>query len=489
VSGLTYQRTDTADADVPTASPSRRRAFIVAAIFIAASGAAYSGLAVGTGQKAAVVLPLAIGIALVLAALAMTHFAEFVFLMLVIRTGIDLAKLSGPTAGNVSTDASVSRGLDPSAILAVLFLFAAGLWLTAQYYQRGRLPGTPLRRGLAIFAAAVLFSVTGSERPASSLLEALRILAIILMFVVLEQMMTNRGAMKRFLLAAFLSMIFPILYTTVRFVVGAPATQVQGEFSRLTGPFTQSNTFGRYLMLMVVFGVALYPHLTRRLQIAMGILLASGSVYLLLTLTMTAILGATAGLLAVGLLQSKRVIVALVLAGLCALLMLPSLASRIDNMTQTDAAANIESGNSLEWRWEYWQEVLPLVNTNPVTGIGLNMTQYNTKAAKQPHSDVVRAFVEMGLLGLAAYVTLLVLFITTGVKAVRASMAGTFDRGVAVGYLGCAAAVVTASLTANIMSNVVTLWYFMTFAAAASVVGRHPVSRAERFDVQRALRT
>jgi putative inorganic carbon (HCO3(-)) transporter len=130
-----------------------------------------------------------------------------------------------------------------------------------------------------------------------------------------------------------------------------------------------------------------------------------------------------------------------------------------------------------------------LVNTNPVTGIGLNMTQYNTKAAKQPHSDVVRAFVEMGLLGLAAYVTLLVLFITTGVKAVRASVAGTFDRGVAVGYLGCAAAVVTASLTANIMSNVVTLWYFMTFAAAASVVGRHPVSHGERLDVQPALRT
>jgi putative inorganic carbon (HCO3(-)) transporter len=483
-----HHGTDTAEPDAPIASPPRRQAIIVAATFIAASGAAYSGLAVGSGQKAAVVLPLAIGVALVLAALAMTHFAEFVFLMLVIRTGIDLAKLSGPTAGNVATDASVSRGLDPSAILAVLFLFAAGLWLTGQYYERSRLPGSALRRGLVIFAAAVLFSVTGSERPAASMLEALRILAIVLMFVVLEQMMTNRDAMKRFLLAAFLSMIFPLLYTTVRFVIGAPATQLQGEFSRLTGPFTQSNTFGRYLMLMVVFGVALYPHLARRLRIVMAILLAAGSVYLLLTLTMTAILGATAGLVVVGLLQSKRVIGTLLVAALCALLMLPSLASRIGNMTQTDPAANIESGNSLEWRFEYWQEVLPLVNTNPVTGIGLNMTQYNTKAAKQPHSDVIRALVEMGLLGLAAYVTLLVLFITTGLKAVRASVTGTFDRGVAVGYLGCAVAVVTASLTANIMSNVVTLWYFMTFAAAASVVGRVPVPPAERLGDGRLVR-
>jgi O-antigen ligase len=457
-------------------SPLPQRALIVAATFVAALGAAYSGLAVGTGSKAAVVLPLAVGIALVLAALAMTHFAQFVFLLLVIRTGIDLAKLSGPTAGSVATDAAVSRGLDPSAILAVLFLVAAVLWLTAQYSHRGRLPGSTLRRGLLVFAAAVLLSVTGSERPASSMLEALRILAIVLMFVVLEQMMTDRAAMKRFLLACFLSMIFPLVYTTVRFIVGAPAAQLQGDFSRLTGPFSQSNTFGRYLMLMVVFGVALYPHLRRRLQISMAVLLAAGSVFLLLTLTMTAIIGAFVGLVVVGLLQSKRILGALLVAILCALILVPPLATRIGNLTKTDPAANIESGNTLEWRIEYWNQVLPLANSNPITGIGLNMTQYQTDAAKQPHSDVVRAYVEMGLIGLGAYVTLLVLFVSTGVKAVRASAARTFDRGVAVGYLGCAVAVIAASLTANIMSNVVTLWYFVTFAAAASVVARHPVT-------------
>jgi hypothetical protein len=49
---------------------------------------------------------------------------------------------------------------------------------------------------------------------------------------------------------------------------------------------------------------------------------------------------------------------------------------------------------------------------------------------------------------------------------------GSLDRGVAVGFLGCAVAFIAVSLAANVLSNVVLLWYLFAFAAAASFVAR-----------------
>jgi putative inorganic carbon (hco3(-)) transporter len=123
--------------------------------------------------------------------------------------------------------------------------------------------------------------------------------------------------------------------------------------------------------------------------------------------------------------------------------------------------------------------VLPLADRNPVTGIGLDMTQYQTSAAKQPHSDFIRAYVETGILGLAAYLALLVAMVRAGRRAIRVTAPATFDRGIAVGFLGCAIGYITASLAANIVSNVVTLWYLAAFAAATTSI---TVSRQVRLD-------
>jgi putative inorganic carbon (hco3(-)) transporter len=292
------------------------------------------------------------------------------------------------------------------------------------------------------------------------------------MFAVLEQMMVDRGARKQLLLAAFLSLVFPLAFTAFGFLTGHPRTETKGSFLRITGTFNQSNTFGRYLMLMVIFGFALYPHVSKRLKLPLAALLAGCTGFLLLTYTRTAILGAVIGLVVVGLVQSKRLLLGLVVVAVCSLALVPQLSSRFASVTELSSSGGQPSGNSLVWRLNYWTQVLPLANANPVTGIGLNMTQYNTDAAKQPHNDFIRAYVEMGLIGLGAYLALLIALVGLGRRAVRASPPGTLDRGVAAGFLGCAVAFVAVSASANVTSNVVNLWYLFTFAAAASAVVR-----------------
>jgi putative inorganic carbon (HCO3(-)) transporter len=439
-------------------------------VLVAAGLAAFSGLAAGNGSKLAVVLPLAVAAGLILATLALTRFSVYVMALLVLRASIDLAKLSGVQAAEGGT-AVTGRGLDPSSLLAVVFLLASALWLAAQHYRQGSLPGSGLRRALLVFVAAAALSVPGSVNLRGSLLELLRILAAVMMFVVLEQLIVNRTVLKQVLLAAYLSLVFPLAYTLFGFVTGGPASEIKGAFIRITGPFAQSNTFARYLMVMIVFGVALFPHLDRAWRLAIGAALGLSSVFLLLTYTRTAILGAALGVVVVGLVQSKRLLLGLLLLAVCAMVFVPQFSSRFTSLAEV-AGGETASRNSLSWRVGYWTEVLPLAKANPVTGIGLSSTQLSTDEAKQPHNDFLRAYVETGLLGLGAYLAMLVALLATGRRAVRASPPGSFDRGVAAGFLGCAVAFVAVSFAANVISNVVLLWYLFAFAAAAAFVAR-----------------
>jgi putative inorganic carbon (HCO3(-)) transporter len=288
---------------------------------------------------------------------------------------------------------------------------------------------------------------------------------------VLEQMMVERAAMRRLLLAAYLSLLLPLGMTAIGFLSGHPRAEAKGDYSRLTGTFSSSNDFGRYLALMIVFGVALHPYVRGRLKLPLRLALLAASGFLLLTYTRTALVGAAIGLVVVGMVQSKRLLLGLLLAGVCALALVPQLSGRFTSLADNSTATG-PSGNSLAWRLNYWTEVLPLARSNPVTGIGLNMTQYNTSAAKQPHNDFIRAYVETGLIGFGAYLGMLAALVGLGRRSVRAAPPRSLERGVAAGFLGCAVAFVAVSLTANVISNVVNLWYLFTFAAAASAVTR-----------------
>ncbi|MBV9283861.1 MAG: hypothetical protein JO176_04565, partial [Acidimicrobiia bacterium] len=222
-----------------------KRIATVAAVVVAAALAAAAGMGAGNGPKSAVVLPVAIGAGLILGVLALTRFQIYVVVMLVTRASLDLAKLSQRTAGTTSVGAS-SRALDPSSILAVLFLLAAGVWLAAQHRHQGSLPGSPLRRALVLFLAAGAVSVIGSNNITSSALETLRICAIVAMFTVLEQMITSLTRAKQILAACLFAAVIPLMYTTYGFLTGHPHSDVKGGYTRISGTFNQSNDFGRF---------------------------------------------------------------------------------------------------------------------------------------------------------------------------------------------------------------------------------------------------
>ena len=434
-----------------------------------ASGlAAISGMA---GQnKLAFVLPLALALALALGLLAITRFDAYVLVLLAARASLDLAKLSGSRGGG-----GLARAIDPAGLLGIQFIVLATFWLAAQYRARTVERPSPLTQALVVFIAACGLSLVSSRDMLPSAIELSRVLTAVVMFVVLEQLMSNPVLLHRGLMAVYASALFPLAFTAFGFLTGNPRNEGKGGFLRIMGPFNQSNTFGRYLMLLSVFGVALWPHLEPPLKRWMTGILAGCAVCLPLTYTRSAIIGAGLGLLVVGLLQSKKLILGLVLASVLALALIPQLGSRFSQLAEASEGTT-HNGNSLQWRLDYWGEVVTLARRSPVWGIGLGQTQRITEAQKQPHNDVLRAFVETGMLGLAAYLLSLAAMARVAYLAVTATAANrrekSIRRGVAVGFAGCVVSFISVSLVANVITNVVNLWYFLTFAAAASCVAR-----------------
>jgi putative inorganic carbon (HCO3(-)) transporter len=423
-----------------------------------------SGNAAGGPSKAAVVLPLAAGLGFILALLAASRFEAYLLLTLASRASLDVAKLSGSDGA--------ARALDPAVLVAVLFLMASGLWLAGRYRSRGALPGSPLRVAWLIFVSACFLSVVGSGNVGASLLEAVRIASVVMMFVVVEQLCTDQRRMKRVFAAVYASALVPLVITGAGLLSGHGRAEQKGEFTRVVGTFNQSNEFGRYLMLLIIMGVAIVPVVNRRPRQALLVLLAVSFGCLVATYTRTALLGTGLGLLIVGAVHSKKILFALLTGGAIAVLLIPSLSARFSDLGGSEPQGAGVPESSLDWRLDYWRTVLPLARQNPITGIGLAQTQRLTDNQQPPHNDYLRAYVETGLIGLLAYLVLLWTLVATGWKGLSVAPRGSFDRSVAAGFLGCAVAFAAASAMANVFSNVVTLWYFAAFAGGAAAVWR-----------------
>ena len=444
---------------------SGRREFALHAVVVsvAVGLAIHTGLGITGGlSRELVVLPLVGVVGLAVAALALSRFEIFVLCLLTLRTSAEAGKLAE----------SGTSVLDPSSLLAVLFLLAAIPWMAAQRRAHGADPGSPIGTALALFLVAGLLSVLSSTMPATSLIEWGRMAAAASMFFVLTRLLRRADQLRRTLIALALSSVIPILVALYGAVAGGFSEQ-KGDFTRITSTFQQSNGFSRYLMLVVVVSVAVLRYVSPRVRIPVGLLAAGASVALLLTYTRSAWLATAAALFTVGALGSRRLLGGMVVVGLVVLVAVPSVSARFSDLfTNSDPEAAQTHGNSLAWRFGYWTEIIPLAADNPITGIGLRVTGTLTDEGKEPHNDFLRAYLETGLLGLAAYTALIVALVRTARNAVRRASAG-FPRGVALGFAGVTTGFILVSVVSNVISQLIFLWYFFALAAAAEAISRH----------------
>jgi O-antigen ligase len=415
------------------------------------------------GLDALVVLGGAVG-GLLLAALAYVRFEWFILAALLIRAGLDA--LEG--GSGVLEPQSGSSGVAASA-LGLLFIGAAVVWLVASRRSGRPVADSTLSRTILVLVVACLLSVATSPERFASVSEAARILGAVLMFVVLESLLVNRHQAGRVIVACFASAVLPLIAAGYQIATGQGVIQPDG-LSRVRGTFLHPNSLALYLGFLLLLSLALYRHVGPRTRLLLIAFAAVAAPALVLTYSRGVWLGTAVGVLTIGLIQSRRALVVMGIAVVLLALAVPSILGRLTDLEESRSLAGTP-GNSLVWRWEYWQTTLELAKANPVTGIGLNMTERSTREGKVTHNEFLRSQVEMGLVGLLAYAGFVVALVVTARRALAARVVGA-SRGIAVGFTGCVAAFVVVSLGANLLSQLAVMWYFFAIAAAAVAVTR-----------------
>jgi putative inorganic carbon (HCO3(-)) transporter len=438
-------------------SPVSPRAATIALVVVVIAAAVAGAARGGGAEKTVWLVPLVAVGAAGMAWLAIARFTVFVAAILVIRSSLDAFKLTEDGTG----------ATDPAALLSLAFLAAGTIWYLAQPAD-SRPTASPLVAPLALLTIVGAFSTIAGVNPGPGMVDTVKLLTVVLILLVLNELLRDDQGARVILFAVFLSAVIPIAVGAVQYLTGS-GFHYSGGFARVRGTFNHPNPFAIYLTLMLIMGGAIFRFVRERFRLPLGLLLAACGVMLVLTYTRSAWIATVAGLLVVGGLQGKKTIMAVGLLAVVVALFVPSVAARFSDLDQTSTATG-EAGNSLVWRFDYWRQAIDL-NRNPVLGIGLSSVRIEGSEEKAPHNDFIRVYVETGFLGLAAYLWFLARGAAVAIRGLRETEHGPF-HGLVVGFTGVFVAFCILSIVSNVITQLVIFWYVAGLAALAVAAPR-----------------
>jgi O-antigen ligase len=387
----------------------------------------------------AVALPLATALGIV----ALARFEWFVLAVLLVRPALD-----GLQTGTA---------LEPGASVGLLFLVAGGTWLAVQH-RAGALarPSAPVI-ALCGLAVAASLSAIGSDTPAASATATLKIAAGVLMFVVIEQLLIQRREFARDLATAFaVSLVLPGIAAVAQMFTGSGFGDELG-LNRLRGTFVHPNPFATYLVMLLLFSLAIFPSLAGARRWLLLATAATSGVLLVLTYTRAAWIAAVAGMAFLAWKQRPKLLW-LIPAGVLLLLVLaPSILQRFSDLGTPDPVPGYPA-NSAGWRAAYWQELLPEGIKSPVTGLGIDSVRLTSADGRMPHNLFVQSWVEMGLLGLFAALTVIVVTVIFTRRRLRAAEPGP-DRALALAAAAVGLSLLVQMPSENLLTQGIVYWY------------------------------
>ena len=431
-------------------APLWRAALLLLVPVVAAAGAlAYAQSGAG---RALSVVALAVG-GVGLLWLALYRFEWLVLVVLAGRPILDLSH-SQPQEGELlSSGPLATAAAGGFALLGVV-------WLVS----RAALGRTRPRAGVAYLAGllvlALLPGVLGALEPSLAAQELARVGLSMAMLVVLDQVVRNRRQAGRLATAVLLSAVVPLSVGVIRALEQWPTPD-----ERLRSVFLHPNSYGAYLMLVLLLAIALLPTARGLVRAGLAALVLVGLGQLLLTYSRGSWIGFLVGLVIIGVLHNRAVLVGLLLSVVTLPVVAPSILQRLTELGD-DRTLTGSAGNTFVWRLDYWRQIVGYLDGRPVEGIGLKMIEVQSPVSTPAHNDLLRAAVEGGLLGLAAYLALGYGLYRLARRALAA--AGTLrDHALAVAFAACLAAFVTTSSAGNLLGQAVVNWYLFAVAGCA----------------------
>ncbi|MEN6384021.1 MAG: O-antigen ligase family protein [Phycisphaerales bacterium] len=345
-----------------------------------------------------------------------------------------------------------------SVLISCILLIISAAWLTIMFWKGKEYKYTGFEAGAFIFLIAAVLSFFYASNKRASLNDSLTILAVMASAIIMVQLLNSeikRKILLFFLIAMAVVNVFQCIdqYSTsnemmIKEYKANPNEQLSqlgiepGSFAQMLyenrlyskdvkGFFTTSNSSGSFLNLAMFSAIAVFAGGLKKYRKDLKTIFFPLFIIaiLILGMALTASKGALVSLAAAFiflciayafgkyLLKYKVIIVLLVFAAFTAgIVLMISYGLKHDRLP---------GGNSMLVRWEYWKAAAEIIADNFLTGVGGNnfgtyFTHYKEartlETVRDPHCFILTIFSSYGIVGLAGFLTFLILPIC---KAIR----------------------------------------------------------------------
>ncbi|WP_299487734.1 O-antigen ligase family protein [Acaryochloris sp. IP29b_bin.137] len=261
-----------------------------------------------------------------------------------------------------------------------------------------------------------------------------------------------------------------------------PAVGILEDSQRIKGTFVKSSAFTKYLLVFI--GVVWWKVSLKRQQLRWMVLLSILVFVLILTRSVTTLFMLV---VFVAFMSASRLNIRTILGGIVVLLMVSNFflfteygQVRLEELLSTPLfnpdisfsrsillQSTGGSTNSFHWRVTQWYGLLNEWQKSPWLGYGLDTTVHLSQYDNIAHNDYVRALVETGIVGLASFITFIVVQFIRLFKLIINLPKGSEQRRFCTVLLGLLIVSTLGMLTDNVWRSTVTYTYWWALFATA----------------------
>ncbi len=380
-----------------------------------------------------------------------------------------LSMLLGPEiiVGNLTGGTTASRGVtlrgDDFLLTIIAFTWFAR---TAVYKELGFFLSTPLNRPIAAYLTAAAVSTAvgmlfDHVRPVVGFFFVLKFVEYVFVYFAAVNFIQTKAQIRRLVITIFITGILVAVYAAIQIPLGV----------RVTAPFEgeagEPNTLGGYLLFLIAFLGGLLissPSLRQSVRFIIGG--AIMGIPFLYTLSRASYLGMIGVAIALIIFARQRIIAFFSIA--CAALILfllapPEVTERVaytfggqPEYSSQVTVGGVRLDTSTSARLQSFSDVLRDFPRRPILGFGV--TGHGFIDGQYP-----KVLIEMGLVGLAFFLWLIIALFQQGLAALRSSTDWQ-ERGLCIGYLAGLAGLLLHAVGSNtfIIVRIMEPFWFMT---------------------------
>ncbi len=370
------------------------------------------------------------------------------------------------------------------AALASIALIVLGIFYVL--YRRCNILQFEDARPFLVFLLLCGISVGYSPDLTESFSDWLRLLSVFAAYIITRLIFVTEEDIRTALTTVLMSALIPIFLAYFQLVTGT-GTISDGGQERIVGTFLHPNAFASYLLIVLIFSTAQFLEgMSFINKHFLGMFLLVTFLIFLFTLSRGAWIVFILAMILMGSLRYRKLLGFLPPLLLIAVVALPAVRDRILNIFEPSHYA---AGRSAwEWRLDTWEEIGPMVKEKPWLGHGLAMVE--TEFGILTHNDYLRLLAEVGMLGLLAYLVLIISLWKRTWRDFR-NIQDPMMKCFQLGLLAMIAAFIVRSFADNTLRNTVVMIYFWIFIAlvrnmtllyAKRSEAEEPKVKIERYD-------